>query len=161
MIEKLMVFNMTFHHVPGEKNTIVDCFSRLTREIQEAQHYSLCDTVKLSDAAARLQAEGKTGFSVKAIKHGTTNRPTEDDPWVEYLGEVAMSDNEYITMVHHLEAGTDIKNISKTCELSKCHNYKDQLTVITLKGGQNLILRDNEILIPGNVFFFFYVFIYF
>ena len=60
-----------------------------------------------------------------------------------------MTDSEYITMVHHLEAGTDIKNINKNCELSKCHNYKDQLTVITLKGGQNLILRDNEILIPG------------
>ena len=148
MIEKLMVFNMTFHHVPGEKNTIVDCFSRLTREINEAKHYSLCDTVKLSDTAARLQSEGKTGFSVKAIKHGTSNRPTEDDPWVEYLGEVAMTDSEYITMVHHLEAGTDIRDISKTCELRKCHNYKDQLTVITLKGGQNLILRDNEILIP-------------
>merc|ERR1712082_576475 len=83
---------MTFHHVPAEKNTIVDCFSRLTREIKEAQHYSLCDTVKLSDTAARLQSEGKTGFSVKAIKHGTTTRPIEDDPWVEYLGEVAMSD---------------------------------------------------------------------
>jgi len=60
-----------------------------------------------------------------------------------------MSDNEYVTMVHHLEAGTEIQNISKDCELRKCHNYKDQLTVITLKGGQNLILRDNEILIPG------------
>merc|ERR1712030_103564 len=104
MIEKLMVFNMTFHHVPGEKNTIVDCFSRLTREIKEAQHYSLCDMVKLSESATRLQSEGKTGFSVKAIKHGHSNRPTEDDPWVEYLGEVAMTDSEYITMVHHLEA---------------------------------------------------------
>merc|ERR1711888_330234 len=148
MIEKLMVFNLTFHHVPAEKNSIVDCFSRLTREIQEAQHYSLCDTVKLSDAAARLQSEGQTGFSVKAITRGTTNRPTEDDPWVEYLGEVAMNVNDYITMVHHLEAGTDIKNINRNCELSKCHNYKDQLTIITLKGGQNLILRDHEILIP-------------
>merc|ERR1712002_363028 len=135
--------------VPGEKNTIVDCFSRLTREIKEAQHYSLCDTIKLSDTAARLHSQGKTGFSVKAIKHGTSNRPTEDDPWVDYFGEVAMSDNEYITMVHHLEAGTDIRDISKNCELRKCHNYKDQLGVITPKGGQNLILRDNEILVPG------------
>ena len=64
MIEKLMVFNLIFHHVPGEKNQIVDCFSRLTREIKEAQHYSLCDTVKLSDKAARLKSEGITGFSV-------------------------------------------------------------------------------------------------
>ena len=62
MIEKLMIYNLVFHHVPGESNTIVDCFSRLTREIKEAQHYSLCDTVQLSDTAVRLQAEGKTGF---------------------------------------------------------------------------------------------------
>ena len=60
-----------------------------------------------------------------------------------------MSDRDYLVMVHHLEAGTDIKNISKDCELSKCHNYKDQLSVIELKGGQTLILRDNEILVPG------------
>ena len=128
MIEKLMIYNLVFHHVAGENNTIVDCFSRLTREIKEAQHYSLCDTIKLSESAARLQSEGKTGFSVKAIKHGNSNKPTEEDPWVEFLGEVAMSDSDYLTMVHHLEAGTDIKNISKDCELSKCHNYKDKLT---------------------------------
>merc|ERR1712030_151242 len=37
MIEKLMIYNLVFHHVPGENNTIVDCFSRLTREIKEDQ----------------------------------------------------------------------------------------------------------------------------
>ena len=60
-----------------------------------------------------------------------------------------MSDNEYLTMVHHIEAGTDIRDISNDCELKKCHNYKDQLGVITLNGGQNLIIRNNEILVPG------------
>merc|ERR1711888_18409 len=110
MIEKLMVFNMTFHHVPGEDNTIVDCFSRLTREIKEAQHYSLCDTVKFRESAARRKAEGKTVFSVKAIRNRNSNKPTEDDSWVKYLGEVAMTDSDYITMVHHLEAGTEMKN---------------------------------------------------
>merc|ERR1712105_457411 len=133
----------------GEDNTIVDCFSRLTREIKEVQHYSLCDTVKLSDTAAKHQAEGKTSFSVKAIKRGNLNKPTEDDPWVEYLGEVAMRDSDYLAMVHHIEAGTDIKDINKDCELSKCHNYKDRLSVITLKRGQTLILRENEILVPS------------
>ena len=39
--------------------------------------------------------------------------------------------------------------IDKECELSKCHNYKDRLSVTTLKGGQTLILRDNEILVPS------------
>merc|ERR1711888_416751 len=144
-----MIYNFVFHHVAGEDNTIVDCFSRITREIKEAQHYSLCDTVKFRESAARRKAEGKTGFSVKAIKHGNSNKLTEDDPWVKYLGEVAMTDSDYLTMVHHLEAGTDIKDINKDCELSKCHNYKDRLSVITLKGGQTLILRENEILVPG------------
>merc|ERR1711936_1384249 len=76
-------------------------------------------------------------------KRGNSNKPTEDDPWVEYLGEVAIRDSDYLAMVHHLEAGTDIKDINKDCELSKCHNYKDRLSVITLKGGQTLILREN------------------
>merc|ERR1711891_66983 len=56
MIEKLMIYNFVFHHVAGENNTIVDCFNRLTWEIKEAQHYSLCDTVKLNYTAARHQA---------------------------------------------------------------------------------------------------------
>ena len=30
MVEKLMCYNFVFHHVPAEKNQIVDCFSRLT-----------------------------------------------------------------------------------------------------------------------------------
>merc|ERR1712215_190664 len=47
------------------------------------------------------------------------------------------------------EAGTEIGEIDKECELSKCHNYKDRLSVTTLRGGQTLILRDNEILIPS------------
>ena len=93
----------------------------------------------MSESAARCKAEGKTGFSVKTIKDGNSNKPTEDDPWVECLGEVAMTDSDYLTMVHHLEASTDIKDINKDCELSKYHNYKDRLFVITLKGGQTLI----------------------
>ena len=45
MIEKLMVYNFVFHHVPAKNNQIVDCFSRLTHEIKEFEHYSLCDNV--------------------------------------------------------------------------------------------------------------------
>ena len=69
---------------------------------------------------------------------------------MEYLGKFAMTDKDYITMVHHIEAGTEIDDIDKECELSKFHNYKDRLSVTTLRGGQTLILRDNvEILIPS------------
>ena len=41
---------------------------------------------------------------IRTIKD--SNVPTEDDLWVEYLGKVAMTDKDYITMVHHIEAGT-------------------------------------------------------
>ena len=41
-------------------------------------------------------------------------------------------------------------DIDIECELSKFNNYKDRLSVTTLRGGQTLILRDNvEILIPN------------
>ena len=141
MVEKLMMYNFVFHHVPAESNQIVDCLSRLTREIKEAEHFSLCDAV--------LADHKKIEARIKTIK--ASNEPTqEDDPWVEYLGKVAMSDKDYITMVHHIEAGTEIDDIDKECELSNFHNFKDRLSVTTLKGGQTLILRDNvEILIPS------------
>ena len=128
-----MMYNFVFHHVLAESNQIVDCLSRLTREIKEAEQFSLCDAV--------LGDHKKIEARIKTIK--ASNAPTEDDPWVEYLGKVAMTDKDYITMVHHTEAGTEIDDIDKECELSNFHNFKDRLSVTTLKGGQTLILRDN------------------
>ena len=141
MVEKLMMYNFVFHHVPTESNQIVDCLSRLTREIQEAEHFSLCD--------ALLVDHKKIEARVKTIR--AQSEPTqEEDPWVEYLGKVAMTDKDYITMVHHIEAGTEIDDIDKDCELSNFHNFKDRLSVVTLKGGQTLFFRDNvKILIPS------------
>ena len=69
--------------------------------------------------------------------------PQEDDPWVEYLGNVAMSDPDYINIVHHIKSGTEIDDVDKDCELTKLHNFMERLLVITLKGGQSLILKDN------------------
>ena len=87
MVEKLMMYNFLFHHVPAESNQIVDCLSRLTREIKEAEHFSLCDAV--------LADHKKIEARVKTIR--AQNAPTqEDDPWVEYLGKVAMIDTDYI-----------------------------------------------------------------
>ena len=84
---------------------------------------------------------------VKLIK--SSNKLMEDDQWVEHLGNVAMSDEDYLSMIHHIEAGSDISEISKECELSRLHNHINRLSVHTLRGGQVLILRDNhEILIP-------------
>ena len=130
-----MMYNFVFHHAPAESNQIVDCLSRLTREIKGAEHFSLCDAV-LADHK-KIEARIKT---IKASKEPTQ----EDDPWVEYLGKVAMSFTDYKTMVHHIEAGTEIDDVDKF------HNFKDRLSVTTLKGGQTLILRDNvKILIPS------------
>ena len=65
----------------------------------------------------------------------------EDDPWVEHLGKVAMTDQDYVNMIHHVEVGTDRDNVDKECELSKFHNWQNNLSVITLKGGESLILN--------------------
>ena len=141
MVEKLMMYNFVFHHVPAENNQIVDCLSRLTREIKEAEHFSICDSV--------LADHKKIEERIKTIK-ASNKPPQEDDPWVEYLGKVAMSDPDYINIVHHIESGTEINDVDKDCELSKLHNCMDQLSVITLRGGQSLILRDGvEIMIPS------------
>ena len=40
--------------------------------------------------------------AIKSIKK--SNQLTEDDMWVEHLGNVAMSDTDYLTMIHHIEA---------------------------------------------------------
>ena len=60
-----------------------------------------------------------------------------------------MSDNDYINIIHNIESGTEFKDIDKECELSKLHNFRKNLSVITLKGGESLVLKDNaEIMIP-------------
>ena len=48
MMEKLVEYNFIFHHVAAENNKIADCLSRLTRNIKEAEHFSLGDT-RLAD----------------------------------------------------------------------------------------------------------------
>ena len=60
-----------------------------------------------------------------------------------------MTDPNYHTMRQHLETGTDLKEIPKDCELTEMASYLKELSVFTLKGGQSIILRNNnEILIP-------------
>ena len=44
----------------------------------------------------------------------TSNKPPqEDDPWVEYLGKVAMSDKDYINIVHHINQGLKLMTLTK------------------------------------------------
>ena len=139
MIEKLMGVTFKFHYVPAERNEIADCFSRLTREIREAEHFEVCDSVL---------ADHKLIKKIKKVR--TSKKATqEDDPWVEHLGIVAMTDQDYVNMIHNIESGTDFKNVDKECELAKFHNFQNNISVITLKGGESLILKDNcEIIVP-------------
>ena len=66
----------------GKKNKIADCLSRLTQEIREAEHFEVCDSVL---------ADHKLITKIKKIR--TSKKATqEDDPWVEHLGIVAMTD---------------------------------------------------------------------
>ena len=113
-----MGFNFKFHYVPAEENKILDCFSCLTREIREAEHFEVSDSVLADHSLIN-----------KIKKVPLKENAQEDDPWVEHLGKVAMTEPDYINMIHHVEVGT--------------------LSVTTLKWGQSLILKDNcEILIP-------------
>ena len=138
MVEKLMGFNFQFHYVPAEKNQITDCFSRLTREIREAEHFEVSDSIL---------ADYKLIKKIKKV--ALKGAAQEDDPWVEHLGKVAMTDPDYINMSYHVEVGTDRDNVDQECELSKLHNWQNNLSITTLKGGQSLILKDNcKILIP-------------
>ena len=60
MVEMLMGLNFKFHYIPAEENKILDCFSRLTREIREAEHFEVSDSV-LADHS--LINKIKKGFS--------------------------------------------------------------------------------------------------
>ena len=69
MVVKLTMYSFVFHPVPTESNQIVDCLSRLTCEIKEAEHFSLCDAV--------LADHKKIGARIKTIM--TSNELTQDD----------------------------------------------------------------------------------
>ena len=85
MVERMMCFNLEFHHIAGEKNAIADCMSRLTRKIREAKHFLLTDPI-LADYAV-----------VKKIAY--KSKIETEDPWVEKLATAAMADPEYVAMI--------------------------------------------------------------
>ena len=65
------------------------------------------------------------------------------------LANSAMMNTNDNIMIQHLETGADIGEIPKDCELYEMASYFKELSVFTLKGGQSIILKDNnEILIP-------------
>ena len=102
-------------HYRPYMNQIVDCFSRLTGEIQEAEHFKICDSV-LADHKT-IEARIKTIRS-------SNKPPQEDDPWVEYLGKAAMSDPDYITLSQELKLMTLIKIASSASYIISWNDYR-------------------------------------
>ena len=99
-----MCYNLVFHHIPGETNTIADCLSRLTRRIREAEHFPLSDPI--------------LGSYAKIKKNANKSKFQADDPWVEKLADAAMMDAEYVAMIAHVENGTELNEIDKDSELA-------------------------------------------
>merc|ERR1711895_34296 len=75
MVGKLMPYNFRFHHIPGKSNSIADCFSRLTRQIRETEHFDIGEPI-LADHA-----------TIKKI--GIKSYVDIEDPWVEKLAKSA------------------------------------------------------------------------
>ena len=92
----------------------------MTREIREAEHFEVSDSIL---------ADYKLIKKIKKVS--LKGNAQEDDPWVEHLGKVAMTDPDYINMIHHVEVGTDREDVDQKCELSKLHNWQNNLSFTT------------------------------
>ena len=57
-----------------------------------------------------------------------------DDPWVQ----------DYMVMVSNIELGTEVDEMPQECELSNLSSCYKELSTLTLKGGNILILKDNS-----------------
>ena len=119
MVVKLMPYNFRFHHITGKSNHIEDCFSRLTRQIRETEHFDIGEPI-LADHT-----------TIKKI--GTKSDVEIDDPWVEKLAKSASADFKYQIMIQHLEVKTKREHIPKDCEIAEMLSYYNKLSVFTLK----------------------------
>ena len=119
MIEQMWGTTSNFTTYLTKKNEIAYCFSRLTRSIREAEHFSISEPI-LADHA-----------TIKKI--GVKTRFQPEDPWVEKLAKSAMLDTNYNIMIQHLETKADISEIPNSCELRDMASYFRKLSVFTLK----------------------------
>ena len=68
---------------------------------------------------------------------------------MEKLSSAAMLDTDYIAMIQHIELGMEPRDIPKDCELAEMSSNWGDLSVVTIKGGESLILKHNsEMLVP-------------
>ena len=72
---------------------------------------------------------------VKKLK-GYKDNIEIDDPWVQRLATAAMEDTDYITMIHHIEASTEPRDMPKDCELADLSGCWRNLSVTTIEGGK-------------------------
>ena len=58
-------------------------------------------------------------------------------------------DPEYLEMMNYIESDTDDNDIAPDCELKQMKDFRDRISLVTLDGGNILIVRyETEILIP-------------
>ena len=63
--------------------------------------------------------------------------------------EEANMDPECIEMMNYIESDTDFDDIAPDCELKQMKEFMDRISLVTLDGGNCLIVKDEtEILIP-------------
>ena len=106
-----------------KQNSTADCFSRLTRRIREAEHFSISEPI-LADHATIKKIGSKTKLQV-------------EDPWVEKLAKSAMLDINYNIMIQYLQTKADISEIPNGCEFRDMASYFRKLSVFTLKDGHS------------------------
>ena len=73
----------------------------------------------------------------------------KSDPLVQKIAEDVNLDPEYLEMMNYIESDTEDKDSAPDCELKIMKDSRDRMSLVTLEGGNRLIVRDEtEILIP-------------
>ena len=73
----------------------------------------------------------------------------KSDPLAQKIAEDANMDPEYLEMMNYIESDTDDNDIAPDCELKQMKDFQDRMSLVTLDGGNILIVRyETEILIP-------------
>ena len=73
----------------------------------------------------------------------------KSNPLVQRIAEEANMDPEYLEIIKYIESNTDDNDIAPDCELKQMKEFRDRMSLVTLEGGNRLIVKDEtEILIP-------------
>ena len=132
MVERLMPYNITVHHVPGKETEVADFGSR--HPAQEGSH-EMFDT-----------EPGRLGIMVRSRRVMSLDVV---DPKVEILAAMASRDLNYLKMIENIQAETDKKHLPADSELKMLRGCINDLSTHVTETGFSLIVRRGcEILIP-------------